>query len=325
VLPSAHTGGELLVRHAAREVRVELSGTDFSEVAFAAFYADCEHEVRPIREGNRICLVYNLVHARGGETPGQALRAPDYEAQIAATASLLEEKLCASDAPPKLAWLLEHQYTPDGLSFSGLKSADAARVKVLCEAAERADCVAHLCLVHIEESGAAQGIYHDYHRGRGRRYDDEEDASGDDFEVIEVFDRRHYLSQWRDCDDRAVDFGELPLAPGELLPASALDDEEPDEQRFMEASGNEGGSFERSYLRAALVLWPRERYTDVLLQAGPAAALAYLRERVDAAAAPHAPEGAHDAAREIARKIVERGKIPIHTLLSVFIPRSAPN
>jgi 2OG-Fe(II) oxygenase superfamily len=305
VLPSAHTGGELLIRHSGREVQVELSGAEFSEVAFAAFYADCEHEVRPIREGNRICLVYNLVHARGGEAPGQTLGAPDYESQIAAAASLLEETFFAADACPKLAWLLEHQYTPDGLSFSGLKSADAARAKVLSEAAERAGCVAHLCLVHIEESGAAEAIYRGY-RGRGRRYDDEPDeSSGNDFEVIEVSEQRHYLSQWRDRGDRAVGFGELPLAPGELLPAGALDGEEPDEQRFMEASGNEGGSFERSYLRAALVLWPRERYADVLLQAGPAAALPHLRELVDAAATPQALDGSRHAAREVARKIVE--------------------
>ena len=305
VLPSAHAGGELLIRHAGREARVELSGAESSEIAFAAFYADCEHEIRPILEGNRICLVYNLVHARGGEPAAQTIEAPNYESQIAGVVSLLKEKLCAVDAAPKLAWLLDHQYTPDGLSFSGLKSSDAARAKVLSEAAERAGCVAHLCLVHIEESGAAQEIYHGY-RGRGRGYNDGEDeASGNDFEVIEVCDQRHYLSQWRDRDDRAVDFGELPLAPGELLPAGALDDEEPDEQRFMEASGNEGASFERSYLRAALVLWPRKRYTDVLLQAGAAASLPHLRELIEAAVVPQAPEDARDAALDAARKIAE--------------------
>ena len=33
VLPSAHTGGELVVRHKGREVRLDLSGTDPSEAA----------------------------------------------------------------------------------------------------------------------------------------------------------------------------------------------------------------------------------------------------------------------------------------------------
>jgi hypothetical protein len=88
-----------------------------------------------------------------------------------------------------------------------------------------------------------------------------------------VCDQRHYIDQWRDQHDQPVEFGEIPLEPGELLPDSALDDEEPDEQRLMEATGNEGASFERSYHRAALVIWRRDRYADVLLQAGVAAAL----------------------------------------------------
>src|SRR5881397_2327514 len=47
-LPSAHRGGELVIRHAGREVIVDLSSAEVSELAFGAFYADCEHEVRPI-------------------------------------------------------------------------------------------------------------------------------------------------------------------------------------------------------------------------------------------------------------------------------------
>lgn len=34
-----------------------------TEVAFAAFYADCWHEVRPITAGCRLALVYNLVRS----------------------------------------------------------------------------------------------------------------------------------------------------------------------------------------------------------------------------------------------------------------------
>jgi hypothetical protein len=49
VVPSSHRGGELIVRHAGREVELDLSSAEVSELTFAAFYADCEHEVRPIR------------------------------------------------------------------------------------------------------------------------------------------------------------------------------------------------------------------------------------------------------------------------------------
>jgi 2OG-Fe(II) oxygenase superfamily len=309
VLPTAHHGGELVIRHAGRETVVDMSGAEVSEVRFAAFYADCEHEVRPITEGNRVCLVYNLIQQSGAKTKKGTLHAPDYEKETAAVAALLQKNLSKAGAPAKIAWLLEHQYSPDGLSFAGLKAADAARAKVLAQAAERAGCAAHLGIVHIEESGSAQENYHDYRpRGRGWYRDDEEEeveaASSDEFEVIEVCDWRHYVSQWRNLRDEPVEFGEIPLAPGELLPVGALDDEQPDEQRLMEASGNEGASFERSYHRAALVIWRRERYAEVLLQAGVAAALPYLKEKIEACAAKNAPPAARKEAVALARQLV---------------------
>ena len=58
------------------------------------------------------------------------------------------------------------------------------------------------------------------------------------------------------------------MKENELLPAGALDDAAPDRQRLTEATGNEGASFERSYRRAALVIWPRRRSADVLLEDG---------------------------------------------------------
>ncbi|MEW6304950.1 MAG: 2OG-Fe(II) oxygenase [Verrucomicrobiota bacterium] len=315
VLPSAHRGGELVIRHAGREATVDMSGEETSEVKFAAFYADCEHEVRPITEGNRLCLVYNLIQQRDTRTKDQTLEAPDYRRQMTAAVKLLETHFSRPGAPAKIAWLLEHQYSPDGLTFAGLKSVDAARIRLLVQAAERAGCAAHLGIVHIEESGSANPTYYEYRPRRWRRYrdDDEEDeetgdTSSDNFEIIEVCDWRHYVSQWRNLHDQSVEFGEIPLEPGELLPDGALDDEKPDAQRLMEASGNEGASFERSYHRAALVLWRRDRYAEVLLQAGVVAALPLLKERIEACGAENAPRSAHKDAVALARQMVNAWK-----------------
>src|SRR6266496_515049 len=84
VVPSAHRGGELVIRHAGREVTMDMSGAEFSEVSFAAFYADCEHEVKAVTEGNRVCLVYNLTLQRDARGKDESLQAPDYEKQITA-------------------------------------------------------------------------------------------------------------------------------------------------------------------------------------------------------------------------------------------------
>ena len=307
VLPSAHRGGELVIRHAGREVVADLGTEEFSELKFAAFYADCEHEVRPVTEGHRVCLIYNLIQAAGDQA-GQPLTAPLYISEIAAAARMLEAAFAAAGAPAKLAWLLEHQYSPAGLSFGGLKGEDAALAKVLRAAAERAGCVVHLGIVHIEEYGPAQPEYEDsYGYGRRRRwhsYQDEEveaEASSDSFEVVEVSDGSRHIDQWVNVQDQPVAFGQLPLEDGEVLPARALDKVDPDRQRLTEATGNEGASFERSYHRAALVIWPRERFASVLIQAGVGAALPHLAERLTAG---------DPAAAGIAERIIEAWEQP---------------
>ena len=276
-LPSNYRGGAIRIRHSNREVTVETDATDPSEISFAAFYADCEHEVLPVQEGNRVCLVYNLIQ-KAAKSKSRVLKAPNYESQVAKAAAILEGYWNSRGAATKIAWFLDHQYSLAGLSFAALKGADAARSQVLIQAAGRARCVAHLGVVHIGESGAAE---EDWSRGnRYRDYDAEEESEDEDmsFSTVSVDDTWQYLDEWRDTEDRAVAFGRIPLAEGELLPAGALDEEPPDHKRLTEASGNEGASYERSYHRAALVLWPANRTVDVLLKGGVVGAVQYLKQ-----------------------------------------------
>src|SRR5439155_21640335 len=155
----------------------------------------------------------------------------------------------------------------------------------------RTQCGAHLGIVHIGESGADEPDYDAYsYRSRWNRYRDyadeddgeleDEDEEGANFTAVTVDDSWQYIDEWRDTQDADVDFGPIPLGDGELLPEGSLDGEPPDKKRLTEASGNEGASYERSYHRAALVLWPQERYADVLLQAGVVAALPYLNQLI---------------------------------------------
>jgi len=108
-LPSMYRGGALRVRHAGREVTLDTQAADPSELSYVAFYADCEHEALPVREGNRVCLVYNLIqkHSKGRH---RTLKAPEFESQITEAAAILDRFLKTPDAPAKIAWLLDHQY-----------------------------------------------------------------------------------------------------------------------------------------------------------------------------------------------------------------------
>ena len=116
-LPSTYRGGTLRIRHAGREVTLDSDDADPSELSYAAFYADCEHEVLPVRKGSRVCLVYNLLQKRS-KGRKRIPKAPMYDSQIAKAAAILDRFLEAPGSPAKIAWLLDHQYSPAGLSFS---------------------------------------------------------------------------------------------------------------------------------------------------------------------------------------------------------------
>jgi hypothetical protein len=278
-LPSLHAGGELEVRHRGREVRLDMRCADFSELAWAAFYADCVHEVLPITSGSRLVLVYNLRRLGKGRLPGP----PSYERETAALGQLLRRwgepsAHAGDDLPAKLVYPLEHAYTPAELSFAALKGADAAAASVLVAAARDAACDVHVALLRIEESGAAE--YSGYARSRHSRRCHDDDENG--FRVAEVFERSLTLAHWSRPDGAAVSLGTMPFADGEVCPGDALADMDPDEQHFEEATGNEGASFERSYQRAALVLWPQSQKLRLLARSGFAVSLPVLDSLVAA-------------------------------------------
>ncbi|MCI4428010.1 MAG: 2OG-Fe(II) oxygenase [Burkholderiales bacterium] len=284
-LPSLHSGGELVVRHANREVRLDLKCDDPSEAAYAAFYADCLHEVLPVTTGCRLALVYNLLRKGAGRKP----KPPSYAVETAGLVACLQRWSDAKAAarnpgssddssPEKLVYPLEHAYTPAEVSFDALKGEDAAAAAVLATAAQQAGCDLHVALLKIEENGSAEHTGYSGSRRWGRYRDDDDDEDEDEFEIGEIFERNLTLSHWRRPDASAAAFGDFPFTDAEACPTDALLDVEPDEQHFHEATGNEGASFERSYQRAALVLWPRHRRLAVLNQAGLAVTLPALGE-----------------------------------------------
>jgi len=275
VLSSIYSGGELVVRHQDREARFDLRCADPSEAAFAAFYADCLHEVLPVTSGCWLTLIYNL--SRQG--PGDAPRPPSHDAERDRLTVLLrqwagDEDRTEDRRPEKLIYPLEHAYTQVSLSFEALKGTDAARATTLQAAAQAAGCDLHLALVSIEESGSAEhtGAYRSYRRGHHGDEDDEE------FEVVEVFDRSETLSDWRRPDGGPSALGILPFNSEEVSPLDALEDMTPDNESFLEATGNEGASFERSYRKAALVLWPSSRRLAIVNLGGLPATLLYFAD-----------------------------------------------
>ena len=264
-LPVAGTGGDLVVRHRDRETVIDLRTEDPSELAFAAFYADCVHETRPVVTGHRIVLVYQLLLR--GDAAGEMERAPDYDAVAERIAALLKQWDRTTHTADKLVWLLDHDYSEAGLSFAALKNTDAAVARALIAAAQAADCAMYAAILHVEESCAAE-YPQDLPYGV--------DLDDSDLEAGEVIESDCWLDGWVAPDDAKPEYGKLPLRAGELLPTGALDDADPDDEWVNEATGNAGVEIERAYRSAALVVWPRARTAATLARSGIGALVAYV-------------------------------------------------
>src|SRR5208283_3943594 len=119
-LPSAHTGGELVIDHAGESKTYRASK---EELTFVAFYADCRHEVTPVRSGYRVTLTFNLLS--GNETPTHPA------GPVTELAHCLTEHFTTPvtpryggrdlATPKRLVYLLDHEYTQRGLNWSRLK------------------------------------------------------------------------------------------------------------------------------------------------------------------------------------------------------------
>ena len=274
-LPTAGVGGELVVRHRQREAVIETHVEEPSELAFAAFYADCTHETRPVRAGHRLSLVFNLCVS--GDDDLTPRHAPDYADHVDRIAAHLARWGGDETASNKLVWLLDHDYSEAGLSFRALKNGDANLARALIQSATQAECELFAAIVHIRDHGDAT-----YHGSYVDSYGNWREEDADDMEFNEIFDSQRWLDRWTAPDGRQPPFDEAPLLPGELLPAGALDGAPPDKQWLHEASGNEGVTLERAYRRAAFVIWPRSKTLEVLADAGINNAVDWVAEALAA-------------------------------------------
>ena len=261
-LPAEGAGGELVVRHGDRESVIDMCVSDPSMLSYAAFYADCTHETRPVRAGHRVALVFNLV-LYGAGAPKLA-RAPDFAEQAEAISTSLRVWARNAQSGAKIVWLLDHDYSTAGLSFATLKGKDAVVARTLTTAAEQAACSLHAAIVHITEYGSADYGW----------YDDDDDLEW--VEMGEVHDWECGLEGWVSVDDSKPAYGRLPLLDGELLPDGALVDADPDDKRVEEASGNAGVSVEHVYRMAALVVWPQDKSVETLARGSILGAIEYV-------------------------------------------------
>jgi len=262
VLPSRFEGGALVVRHGAAKQTIKFEEAASGQAAcFAAFYADCEHEVQRVTGGVRLCLAYNLVL-----TGPRAKAAGDTSA---APEDALAESIAAwtrtRPAEP-LVFALEHHYTERGLSLALLKGGDRQLAALVVSAAEKLNGYVHLAHVsrHLLQF-ADDGSF-----GRGYRYGR---SSRGPIEIGETYEDDLRGTQWTDLDGKKQLWGAIPFDASAIVASVPIDQWKPTSEEFEGYTGNAGNTLDRWYHRSAIVVWPRDRHFEVIAKSGAVASI----------------------------------------------------
>lgn len=261
-LPSAHTGGELVVRFDGRETSVSFEkAANNYEIPYVAFYADCEHELKPVTKGYRVCLTYNLV-----QSSKKKINSPQFGNQVIELTKLMKTWAKSTDSLPGIA-MLDHQYTPANMSVQTLKHHDLPRAQALLLAAEKADFHASLGLVSHYQMGQLEGVdnYDDYY-GRNSYYDDEEEEDSDDGYTGEIYDEYTKLIGLAEEED-TPSLGEIAIHEDKLIGQKKLGGEDDPIQKEAEGyTGNAGMTMEYWYHYGAVSFWPKNKHADLLIE-----------------------------------------------------------
>ena len=254
-LPVAGTGGEIVIRHQGHEKVIDMTTDNPSELSWVTFFADCEHEIRPVSSGYRICLVYNLMVKPGKSIPTPP---PDYITMVKPVVQELKSIACATSKGNKLVWILEHDYTEAGLSYDTLKNKDAAVGGLLLEAAKKSDYVISTALLEVQDS-----------------YNEYDDYYGPSEQHIETTAE---LSELKAVQKSDVVPKKLHLDQGEMMPSGDYTLGFADEEDYDDPMGNAGATVDRFYHRAALVFWPRRNTIHIASAAGSYELVDYISD-----------------------------------------------
>lgn len=300
-LPCEYQGGALTVSHAHREKTFDFSRHAPIQCFFAAFYADCVHQLQAVTSGYRLCLVYNLIFEPKRQSSSASAdqfvpRPVSTQTQVDRLKNLVEswvqdvEEEDDDETPTKLLYMLDHKYTEFNLSFQHLKNKDAAVAQVLRQLNQQMDAIGgglelRLGMLTKHESGGAEV-------GWGRSA-----------EMIEVYELTYTVEHWVDplgnrdtlpmiedlvpsSEPSSFDFEEfdpskLSIDEEEIIPGDSVENMPLDDEELQEATGNEGATLDRWYRNTVILFWPKRLTFDMLLNADLSATVQIMESNVN--------------------------------------------
>ncbi len=256
-LPSTHEGGELIIRHGTEQTQYSFAGKSKFYPEYAAFYADCYHEVLPIQSGFRLSLIYNLAIANRVKQPGLSQQEKIID-QVNAHVQSWSQK---ENENLTLTYLLDHSYSEQNLAIENLKNHDFAKASLLFKIAQQNQCKVFLCLVsYFEES------YGDCWNG--------------EYEECEVTCQEVYAHHFISPTGEKIEVEELTLEEDQILTEISLRKGPGREISISEATGNEGATKELWYHRGAIIMWPERRDLEIVFKSDIAFAIHYLKKLI---------------------------------------------
>lgn len=255
MLPSKFGGGELIVQHDGKTKRFTFDGAASAEQCeFAAFYADCMHEVGRVSKGVRVCLSYNLCLK-----PQRKQKVGEPNAVLV---SAITEWTQTRPADP-MVFALEHQYTAAGLKPDLLKGNDQAAAEQLIAAADQADCHIHFGQVsrHLLQY-ADNGSY-----GR-RQWAEWSNVQLEDLELGESYEDEVLIDGWKTAKGKRVQLAPMNLDSSMLISTTPLSEWKPTSFDYEGFTGNAGQTLDRWFHKSAIVIWSKTDHFDVLVKMG---------------------------------------------------------
>jgi len=257
MLPSAFSGGELVIEHeGSREAFLFEDASAESSPNYVAFYADCEHEVRRVTGGHRLCLTYNLIVGKPSAAKKEIVDLDD----ATRLATSIKAHVAKHPSLP-LVFALEHQYTQAGLTAELLKGADRRMADLIESAASLANCRIYLAQVvrHLNQA-AVDGSY-ERQRPWGSR-----PVATSQLQIGETYEDDLNGSEWRDYSGKTENFGVIPFDTKSIVSKTSLDDWKPTSEEYEGYTGNAGNTLDRWYHRSAIVLWHADYHFDVIVR-----------------------------------------------------------
>ncbi|KAG5926576.1 hypothetical protein E4U42_003141 [Claviceps africana] len=240
-LPSAHQGGEVVVKHGGQK---KILKTSEAPQSYACWYSDVSHEVLPVTSGFRWVVTYNLaLDSTAGPGPSADLQRSETKALRRTLARWLSEPK-ESRARKCLYHMLDHDYTEASISLEALKTRDLAQVRVLKGISGELPVDIFFAILELKEFGNCEPEDDDprFSSRKHYNYNYYPTAKKGVFHPLDdVFESEYGVKTLVDLEGNVVTRG-MHLDEDDILQDGCFDGLDPDEEDYEGFMGNSGPS-----------------------------------------------------------------------------------